>query len=153
MNDNLKFFAHMSSHDLQEPLRKINIFSKMIFEQESGKISRMSKEYFERMQGAAQRMQTLIEKLLNYSQVTAADIPFEMTDLNGLIEEVKVSLKEELQHSNATIAVSSMCSAPIIPFQMQQVFYNLVSNSLKFSIPDRPPKITVSSEIAKGVFF
>ncbi len=153
MNKELESFAYISSHDLQEPLRKIQTFASRIKENEENNLSDTGKDMFNRMQDAAKRMQTLIQDLLAYSRTTTTDHSFETTDLNDIIAEVKEDLLEELNDKNATIEANQLCAADIIPFQFRQLMHNLISNSLKFSNPDDPPHIQIRSEIANGLKF
>ena len=153
MNKELKSFAYISSHDLQEPLRKIQTFATRIVEKEYQNLSDNGKEYFKRMQNAAIRMQTLIDDLLAYSRTNTAERKYEKTDLNKIVEEVKADLKEELQQKQATLEATEICEVNIIPFQFRQLLHNLVSNSLKFSKPDQAPHIKIKSEIVNGTKF
>jgi PAS domain S-box-containing protein len=150
MNQELQSFAYISSHDLQEPLRKIQTFATLILEKEFENLSDNGKDKFQRMQNAAQRMQTLINDLLSYSRTNVQERVFIKTDLSKIIEEVKDDLKEEIEQKNATIENCENCEASIIPFQFRQLLYNLVSNSLKFSNPEIPIVIKIQSEIVKG---
>jgi len=153
MNRELESFAYISSHDLQEPLRKIQTFSTRILEKEENNLSDSGKEMFNRMQDAAKRMQTLIQDLLAYSRTTTAEHPFETIDLNKILDEVKEDLKEELNEKHATIEANQLCEVVIIPFQFRQLMHNLISNALKFSKPNHPPIIQIKSEIANGIKF
>ena len=150
MNKELQTFAYISSHDLQEPLRKIQTFSTQIIEKEQHNLSESGKDKFSRMQNAANRMQTLIDDLLTYSRTNTQEGKFEKTNLQIIVEEVKDDLKEELQQKHATVEVNEMCEAYIIPFQFRQLLFNLLNNSLKFSKPDQAPHIKITSEIAEG---
>ncbi|WP_035647522.1 PAS domain S-box protein [Flavobacterium sp. ASV13] len=150
MNQELQSFAYISSHDLQEPLRKIQTFATQIMEKESENLSDYGKDKFKRMQNAAQRMQTLINDLLSYSKTNVQERIFEKTNIGKIINEVKEDLKEEIEQKNARIESLKNCEAKIIPFQFRQLLYNLVSNSLKFSNPENPIVIKINSEIAKG---
>ena len=150
MNQELQSFAYISSHDLQEPLRKIQTFASLILEKEFKNLTDSGKDKFQRMQSAAQRMQTLINDLLSYSRTNIQERIFEKTDLSKIIEEVQDDLKEEIEQKNATIENCENCEANIIPFQFRQLLYNLVSNSLKFSNPETPIIIKISSKIVKG---
>lgn len=153
MNKELQSFAYISSHDLQEPLRKIQTFSSQLMEREYVNLTENGRDKFLRIQNAANRMQTLIDDLLTYSRTNTQDRKFEETDLKKIVTEVKEDLKEELQHKQATIEVGDMCKATIIPFQFRQLLFNLINNSLKFSHPDRLPVIKIKSEIALGAVF
>ncbi|MEO6231005.1 MAG: PAS domain S-box protein [Ferruginibacter sp.] len=147
MNTELQSFAYISSHDLQEPLRKIQTFSSQIIEKESQNLSDFGKDKFQRMHNAAKRMQKLIEDLLSYSRTSNAEKTFEKVNLKKIVDEVKEDLKEELQVKHAQIESDDMCTINIIPFQFRQLIYNLVSNSLKFSVAERPPHILIQSSM------
>jgi light-regulated signal transduction histidine kinase (bacteriophytochrome) len=151
MNQELQSFAYISSHDLQEPLRKIQTFATRIAEKEEDNLSDYGKQLFNRMQDAAKRMQTLIQDLLAYSRTNTSDRKIEKTDLTQLIEEVKEDLREELQEKHATIEATHLCVADVIPFQFRQLLHNLIGNALKFSNPEIPPHIKIKSEIVSGI--
>ena len=150
MNKELQSFTYISSHDLQEPLRKIQTFASQIMERESENLSEVGKDKFQRMQNAAKRMQTLINDLLSYSRTNTQERIFEKTDVSKIIDEVREDLKEELEQKHAVIINNDKCDISIIPFQFRQLIYNLVSNSLKFSKPDTTPVIKITSQIHKG---
>ncbi|KAF2342936.1 PAS domain S-box protein [Flavobacterium tistrianum] len=150
MNKELQSFAYISSHDLQEPLRKIQTFASQIIEKEAEHLSENGKDKFKRMQNAAQRMQTLINDLLAYSRTNVQERIFIKTDLAQIINEVKEDLTEELDQKNAIIEIEQSVEVDIIPFQFKQLLYNLISNSLKFSNPDIPIVIKIRSKIALG---
>ncbi|RUT69219.1 PAS domain S-box protein [Flavobacterium cupreum] len=153
MNKELQSFAYISSHDLQEPLRKIQTFATQIIERESQNLSEIGKDKFQRMQNAAQRMQTLINDLLSYSRTSTLERVFEKTDLAEIINEVKEDLKEELEQKNAVVEIIEGCELGVIPFQFRQLIYNLVSNSIKFSKPEITPVIKIKCKIDKGENF
>ena len=151
MNKELQSFAYISSHDLQEPLRKIQTFANLIIDKESDNLSASGKDKFKRMQKAAERMQTLINDLLAYSRTNTQEIKLTKTNLNHLLDEVKEDLKEEIHQKNAVIEVEKIeSSLAIVPFQMHQLLYNLISNSLKFTTHNVAPIIKIKSEIKKG---
>jgi hypothetical protein len=153
MNKELQSFAYISSHDLQEPLRKIQMFSTLLMEDELENLSDKGKEHFKRMQKAAKRMQILINDLLAYSRSTVAERKFELTDLNKIVEEVKADLKEEIVQHKASVQVNTLCKLNIIPFQFRQLLQNLISNSLKFSTNDRQSKIFIDGKKGLGSEF
>ena len=153
MNKELQSFAYISSHDLQEPLRKIQTFASHLMEKEKQHLSETGRHYFKRMQDSASRMQILIDDLLAYSRMNTAERIFISTDLNTIVEEVKADLNEELLQKNATIDSTELCEADIIPFQFRQLLYNLFSNALKFSKPDIPPHIIITSRKGPGSIF
>ncbi|OYU82240.1 MAG: two-component sensor histidine kinase [Flavobacterium sp. BFFFF1] len=146
-NKELESFTFISSHDLQEPLRKIQSFSDRVLTGDYENLSAKGKYYFERMQLSALHMQTLINDLLAYSRTTASERKFENTDLTKIIREVMASLKEDIQQKNATIEFSRLCEVCIIPFQFRQLMQNLLTNAIKFSEPSRSPHITIECNI------
>ncbi len=150
MNKALQSFAYISSHDLQEPLRKIQTFATRIIEKEKANLSETGKDLFNRMQKAAERMQSLIDDLLAYSHTHSLEGDFEKTNLNAVIEKVVQDLGEEIEQKHAAVHIKGLCEVNIIPFQFQQLFYNLISNSLKFSNPENPLRITIYSEKVTG---
>jgi light-regulated signal transduction histidine kinase (bacteriophytochrome) len=150
INTELLAFNYISSHDLQEPLRKIQILAGRIIEKETENLSDIGKDYFHRIQTAAGRMRQLIEDLLAYSRTNIAERKFEKIDLNILIEEVKAELKENIEEKHAIIEVTEMCEINVIPFQFRQLMHNLLRNALKFSSPKRRPHILIKSRIVKG---
>jgi len=153
MNKELQSFAYISSHDLQEPLRKIQTFASIIEQKEIDNLSETGKDYFKRMQQAAERMQILINDLLTYSRASVDEKQFEITDLRHIIEQVKEDLKEELLHKNASVVLGKSVEANVITFQFRQLLYNLVSNAIKFSIPGQSPKIFIEGIVGTGASF
>ncbi len=147
MNEELASFAYVSSHDLQEPLRKIQTFANRIAEKEV--LSDSGKDYFRRMQDAAQRMHLLIEDLLAYSRTSTTEKVFETCQLTQLIEEVKHDLEQVIKEKQATIDYQDLPAMRIIPFQFRQLFTNILSNALKFSKQDVPSHIIIRAEEVK----
>ena len=145
-NDDLASFAYIASHDLQEPLRKVNMFASRILERDGKNLSEQSSEYFKRINSAIHRMQNLIQALLNYSSTSTEDLKFVKTDLNAILNEVKLNLDEAISEKNAIIESETLPSLRVIPMQMQQLFHNLISNGLKYSTPDVQPVITVTAQ-------
>ncbi len=152
-NSELQAFAYIASHDLQGPLRKIQIFISRIIEKENLNLSENGKEYLNRVQDSAQRMHALIQDLLTYSNTNIAERKFETTDLNEIIEEVKNDLKEEIDAQHATFEATELHALNVIPFQFRQIMQNLIGNALKFINPEQTPHIIIKSEIADGIAF
>jgi signal transduction histidine kinase len=148
-NKELESFTYISSHDLQEPLRKIQVFSGRIFDEEYDNLSPKGKYYVERTRLSALHMQTLINDLLAYSRTSGTERKFEIRDLNKIVQEVMASLKEELQEKSATIEVHELSNVNIIPFQFRQLLQNLISNSVKFCKPELKPHIIIKSNFIK----
>lgn len=149
MNKELEAFTYVSSHDLQEPVRKIQTFASRILEKENLNLSDSGKNYFRLMQAAAKRMQQLIRDLHAFSLVNAADRKFENVNLGSIIEDVTSELKDTIVQKRAVIVVKNICVAKIIPFQFRQLMYNLISNALKFSRKDMVPHITITTKLVK----
>ena len=147
-NKELESFTYISSHDLQEPLRKIQTYTSMIRERE--RLSENGEQNFEKVWNAAERMRRLIESLLVFSHTKEADRKFEKTNLSKILDEIKNEMEDVLVAKRATIDCSELCEATVIPFQFTQLMYNLISNALKFSNPDVPPKIKVKGRIVSG---
>lgn len=147
-NKELLAFNYISSHDLQEPLRKIQTFITKTVEEEN--LSEKVKYNLQRIQLAAERMQQLIEDLLAFSKVKTSERKFEKTDLKLIINEIKDDLKDLFNAKHATIEATELCLVNVIAFQFRQLLYNLISNALKFSMADVPPHIQIKSSIKKG---
>jgi signal transduction histidine kinase len=150
MNKELQSFAYISSHDLQEPLRKIQTFVTRILEKDYQNLSETSKDYFNRMKNAAERMQTLIDDLLAYSRTHTLEKDFKLVNVGEIIDEIVQDLKEEIEQKEAIIDRGEMCNVNIIPFQFRQLFYNLISNSLKFAKVNTPSRISIKSKRIEG---
>ena len=149
-NKELLAFTYISSHDLQEPLRKIQTFVSIISSKEDKNLTENGKYNFQRIQLAARRMQSLIIDLLAFSRIATTELKFEKTELGIILEEVKAELKDTISEKHATIEVIELCEANIIPFQFRQLLYNLLSNALKFSNPEKQSHIIITSRIEKG---
>lgn len=146
-NKELEAFTFISSHDLQEPLRKIQAFTSRILSHELESLSDKGKEYFLRIQEAASRMQILIADLLAYSRTTSSKREFEVVNLHPMIEAVKNDLCDIIDEKHAVIEIGAMCNARIIPFQFRQLMHNLIGNALKFIRPEVEPHIMIRSRI------
>ena len=145
-NEELASFNYVASHDLQEPLRKIQGFSKRIINEEAEHLSETAADYFKRINGAASRMQNLITSILSYSRTNSAELIFEKTDLNKILNEVKATLQESIQSKNAVIESQELPTINAISVQMHQLFLNLIANSIKYSKHDVDPTIKITAE-------
>ncbi|EJL61646.1 sensor histidine kinase [Flavobacterium sp. CF136] len=150
-NMELDAFTYISSHDLQEPLRKIQTFANLILSNEYSNLSEDGKLKFNRILYATNRMRELINSLLTFSRATLVDRRFETIDLNTIINDVKEALHENLLEKNAVIITDFHDNAKIIPFQFVQLMENLIHNAIKFAQPEVPLEITVKSRLVSGL--
>jgi signal transduction histidine kinase/CHASE3 domain sensor protein len=152
-NADLASFNYAASHDLQAPLRKIQMFITRIMETDYNNLSKKGAEYMDRMFNSAAQMQTLINDLLMFSRTTSGKKEFEMTDLNELLQKSIEELAETHDISNVTFKYDSLPVIPAIPYQLQQLFINLFSNSIKFAKPDIKTEITIKYQYTKKRVF
>ncbi|WP_018612273.1 ATP-binding protein [Segetibacter koreensis] len=149
-NANLEEFAYTASHDLKEPIRKIHFFSTRIKERLKEKLEKDDIQVFERMENATKRMSALIDDLLEYSYLTKGSSYSEEVDLTQKVYQVLEDLELEIEEKHAKIIVEPLPAIKGHNRQLQQLFQNLISNSLKFTMPGTPPEIRISSTIADG---
>ncbi|WP_051209847.1 PAS domain S-box protein [Gelidibacter mesophilus] len=146
INKELQSFVYISSHDLQEPLRKIQTFSSRILETEYATLSDTAKRHFSRMQKSAYRMQNLIQDLIAYSRTNVQESTFEVVDLAEAIDDVKETLSEELDENHVTFKLHDICEIEVISVQFKQILHNLISNSIKFAKINEPVVIEINCE-------
>jgi PAS domain S-box-containing protein len=139
-NNELEQFAYIASHDLQEPLRKIKTFSKLL--NDTLEMNEKQRDYFNRIINSSNRMSNLIKDVLDYSRLSRTDEQFIDVDLNEILQTVKVDFELLIEEKNAVINSQALPVVPGIPLQLTQLFFNLLSNALKFSIA--PPVINIS---------
>ena len=144
-NEELEHFAYVAAHDLQEPLRKIQAFGDRLLTKYRAALAEEGKDYLDRMQNAAQRMRRLIDDLLTYSRVTSQAKPFQRVNLSNILENVLSDLEIRIEQTKAKIHVSNLPTIDADPSQMQQLFQNMISNSLKFQKEGNVPEISVSA--------
>jgi PAS domain S-box-containing protein len=141
-NEELEQFAYIASHDLQEPLRKIQLFNAMVLEMPE--VGSKARNYIEKVSNAASRMSGLIRDLLEYSRLAQKQSRFERTDLNGIVGNVLNDFELLISQKEAALQTSHLPSLEAIPLQMNQLFYNLIGNALKFSRRNERPAIGIS---------
>ena len=144
-NRDLQDFANIASHDLQEPLRKIQIFSDLLQSHYARELDERGVDYLQRMQSAAGRMQYLIDDLLSYSRIATRAQPFTMVDLNETVQDVLLDLDMQIEQTDARIDVEAMPTVEADPTQMNQLIQNLLSNAIKFHKVNQPPEIKISA--------
>ena len=146
-NHELQDFAYVASHDLQEPLRKITVFSERLKERNAGKFEPESVDYLNRMQSAAARMQTLINSLLTFSRVTTKAQPFAPVNLAEVAAAVVDDLEGRIEQVKGRVEVGTLPVIDAEPVQMRQLLQNLIGNALKFRRPEVPPVVKVEAQI------
>ncbi|MGB8195069.1 MAG: response regulator [Chitinophagaceae bacterium] len=149
-NKDLDRFAFMASHDLQEPLRKIRIFSDLLFVKYKNIMDDDGKMNIVRIQGAAERMQALIKDILTFSKISIEKGSFVKTSLNTVVEEVLGELDTMVQEKNAKVIVDKLPMLHVNPGLIRPLFYNLISNSLKYSKKNVPPVVNIKAEMPAG---
>ncbi|WP_323026797.1 CHASE3 domain-containing protein [Gelidibacter japonicus] len=143
-NKELASFNYVASHDLQEPLRKIQTFISRLEDKEKANLSDNGKLYITRIKSSSARMRSLIDDLLQFSRTNKSEEAFEDSNINILLETAKHDLAEIISDKRARISSDSIPSMKVIPFQIKQLFLNLISNSLKYSRENVAPVITIS---------
>jgi light-regulated signal transduction histidine kinase (bacteriophytochrome) len=146
-NRALEQFASVASHDLQEPLRKIQAFSDRLQSGYRQQLGSQGQDYVDRMSAAAARMRKLIDDLLSYSRVATRGQPFQQVNLRQVAGEVLDDLDERLRQTGGRVEVGELPTLSADPLQMRQLFQNLLSNALKFHRPNVPPVVAVSARL------
>lgn len=143
-NAELQQFASAASHDLMEPLRKVAAFGDLLRKRAGDALDETSLEFLGRMQGASVRMAKLIEDLLQYSRVFGDTRPFQVVDLTQTAREVASDLERAIEAAGASVEIGELPTIEAHPFQMRQLFQNLIANAIKFRRPGVPSRIAIS---------
>jgi PAS domain S-box-containing protein len=146
-NRELQDFASVASHDLQEPLRKIQAFGDRLATRSAGALGPEGADYLNRMKNAAGRMQTLISDLLQFSRVTTKAQPFSPVNLADIAREVMADLESALEKNGGEVEFGNLPSIDADPVQMRQLFQNLIGNALKFRKPDVKSVVCIGAQI------
>jgi two-component system sensor kinase FixL len=149
-NRELQEFAFVASHDLQEPLRKIQAFGDRLQARHAGRLDEEGRDYLQRMLSATGRMQDLIDGLLTYSRVSSKAQPFAPVDLGQLAREVVSDLESRIQQSGGRVEIGELPTIEADGVQMRQLLQNLIGNSLKFHKPNEPPRVEVQARLLPG---
>lgn len=149
-NKDLDRFAFMASHDLQEPLRKIRIFSDLLYVKYKEILDKDGKMNIVRIQGAAERMQALIKDILTFSKISVEKGSFVKTSLNAVVDEVLTELESTVQEKSAKIIVDKLPTLQVNPGLIRPLFYNLISNALKYAQKNIAPVVNISAEMASN---
>jgi light-regulated signal transduction histidine kinase (bacteriophytochrome) len=143
--DENRQYQHISSHNLQEPLRKIRMFSSMLIDAAEAKDTERAKYLSLKINASTQKFSMMIKDLSDFSELK--DTSFEPVDLNKIISDVRVQLKSELEEKNAELSVAEIPVIQAVPFQMEQLFYHLIHNSIKFAKKDESPLIDIQAKV------
>jgi len=149
-NEELERFAYVASHDLQEPLRKIMLFSDQLSIKHRSTLDTEGQDFIDRIMKASQRMRVLIKNILSFSRSVETTDAFVETDLNQLVEGILTDLEVSIEQKKAEFHISKLPTLKIIPGQFRQLFQNLIINALKFSKENCCPEITIYAERIKG---
>ncbi len=151
-NRELEEFAYVASHDMQEPLRKITTFSDRLNEKYHDVLSGDGALYLSRIIASAENMRSLINDLLEFSRVSTTNLPFELTDLNNIVRQVKTDLELIIEETGSVISTQPLPAVEAIPSQIKQLFTNIINNGIKFRKPGLNPviDITVSTLVEPG---
>lgn len=150
-NKDLDRFAFMASHDLQEPLRKIQIFCGRLQDRYGAALDSNGNDYIDRMKTAAHRMQMLIQDILTLSKISQSPKEFVKSDLNKILEAVLNDLDVAIKERGATIQVEKLPELTINPNLIQLLFSNLIGNSIKYAKKDTPLVVTISADFNQEV--
>lgn len=149
-NEELRQFAYVASHDLQEPLRKILAFGQRLSERYGGELDDAGRETIERMANAARRMQALIDGLLTLSHVATHAQQYQPVNLVKVVQEVVSDLDTQIERVSGRVEIGSLPVIQADPLQMRQLFQNLIANALKFHRPDEPPVVHVEGRLLRA---
>lgn len=149
-NADLEAFNRVASHDLQEPLRKIQMFVSRLIEEEQGHLSSRSQQYLDKIKSSSDRMRNLINNLLSYSKVDEVSEQPRRVDLNDALNNVLEDLGERINDLNAKVDSVSLPVVNGIQFQLEQLFANLIGNSLKYIKEGVQPQIKILSSVVTG---
>jgi len=147
-NRELQQFASVASHDLQEPLRKIIVFGDRLQSKHAENLGEQGRDYVGRMMNAAERMQTLINDLLEFSRVVTRARPFVVLDVGQIVREVLGDLEILIESKGAVVEMEGLPTLSADPTQLRQVFQNLLANAIKFQRADNKPRIVIAAEPA-----
>jgi signal transduction histidine kinase len=150
-NAELEQFASVASHDLQEPLRKVQTFAAQLTATEHDRLSEQGQDFLRRMSDAAGRMRTLIDDLLMFSRVSTQGRPFVPVDLGEVVAQVLVDLELSIADSGAQVTVGALPTVAADPVQMRQLLQNLLGNALKFRREGAVPELLVGAELSDHV--
>jgi PAS domain S-box-containing protein len=150
-NDDLQQYAHVASHDLKEPVRKIRLFSDRLLTDYKADLPNRAKEFLNKIETSAKRIYHMIDSMFNYSNVSNMDIIHESVDLSATIENIKTDLELVIQEKQAQILYDALPTVEGSQTLLYQLLYNLIVNSLKFARHDHHPVISINNSISDAL--
>ena len=148
-NEDLQQFAHVASHDLKEPVRKIKFYSNMLQDQFSSILPAKAVGHLAKIHNATDRMFSMIDGVLKYSSIRGSTNDIEKIDLNTLFRDVESELEVLINQKFAVILRDNLPEIEGAPVLIHQLFYNIVNNALKFSTTEKQPIINITAELLK----
>lgn len=145
-NEDLEQFAFSASHDLQEPLRSVKIYSELLTKRHANKLDAEALKFLRFVRNGATRMETLVRDLLTYTQVTRFDRPAEIVNANEQLKAALANLSGAIAEGGAQITIGPLPSLPVNGTHLQQLFQNLIGNAIKYRSPERAPVVHVAAE-------
>ncbi|HEX2995354.1 MAG TPA: PAS domain S-box protein, partial [Anaerolineales bacterium] len=149
-NAELEQFAYVASHDLQEPLRKIETFGNLLLER-AAQLDDQGRDYVQRMQNAAGRMRAMVDGLLQLSRITTQGQPFVHVDLSEITSDVLSDLEDQIRRVGGKVEIEPLPSVEGDPLQLRQLMQNLIGNGLKYHPPGTPPQVKVRAKQRAGM--
>jgi PAS domain S-box-containing protein len=149
-NDDLQQFAHVASHDLKEPVRKIATFESRLSQEFADALPERAKGYLEKIRTASRRMYNMIEGVLRYSSLNDGEPLTDPVDLNEVINQIRSDLEVLISEKGARIEAEKLPVLKGSPTLLYQLFYNIINNALKFAAPDRPLQVRITAESLPG---
>ncbi len=143
-NAELSQFAHIASHDLQEPIRKVVTYASMLEDRPAG-IDEQAKNFLQKISAASRRMQVLVSDILTYSELSRQSPGFEPVSLQAVVREIQTEFELLIGQKGARLYYENLPTIDAIPLQMTQLFSNLISNALKYTHPDKAPLISITA--------
>ncbi|MEP7322237.1 MAG: ATP-binding protein [Saprospiraceae bacterium] len=148
-NEDLQRFAHVASHDLKEPIRKIKTFSTLIQDEYHHLLPEKGNVFLNKILNATDRVYSMIDGVLSYSSITTEEHPTSRVDLNAILKNIESDLEILIEEKKATLVIGELPTIEGVPVLLYQLFYNLVNNSIKFSKSNEPPRIHIMSSMDK----
>jgi hypothetical protein len=144
-NKHLEQFAHVASHDMKEPIRKILLFSEKLSVELGAGITEKADQYLSKVKTSAERLNSMVEGVLKYATASSIDITFGPVNLNNVISHIITDLEVLIEQKKATIMYEDLPTINGVEFLIYQLFYNLINNSLKFSVDGVPAQVNITS--------